>query len=116
MLDYSSLADRLAVRQATPRFQALLIGAFAVVALLLAAIGLYATLVLHRSFPAPGTRIRIAMGADHGSVYRLIKEPGLRSWPVGRRSARWPVWPRRGCCGDCSTGSARLIPRRSRSP
>src|SRR6202011_676388 len=59
------------------RFEAQLLTAFAIAALLLAAVGLYATLseiVARRTFEIG---VRLALGAQPGNVFRFILKRGL---------------------------------------
>jgi putative ABC transport system permease protein len=72
LLELSSMEQRLAVTQSSPRFQLLLIGAFAGAALLLSAIGLYGTLAFTVRSRIKELGIRMAMGADQGMIYRLV--------------------------------------------
>ncbi len=68
---------------AQPRFQAVLIGAFAVVAFLLAAVSLYAVLsytVTQRAFEIG---LRIAVGASRSEVLRMILARGLSLAAIG---------------------------------
>jgi putative ABC transport system permease protein len=65
------------------RFEAQLLTAFAIAALLLAAVGLYATLsemVARRSFEIG---VRVALGAQPGDVFQFILRRGLAMTAVG---------------------------------
>jgi putative ABC transport system permease protein len=69
--------------QAGTRFSLLLIGAFAVIAALLAGIGLYgvlATVVRQRSAEIG---IRMALGAQPGNIFQLVVGQGLRLTAIG---------------------------------
>ena len=70
-------ADDLARITAQQRFQTLLIGAFAAIALLLAAIGLYALLSYMVVLRRPELALRIALGAQRANVLRLILGRGV---------------------------------------
>jgi putative ABC transport system permease protein len=66
----NSTADR--------RFQALLLGAFAVLALVLAAVGIYGVMAYGVAQRTHELAIRIALGAQHIDVFRLIVGQGMR--------------------------------------
>ncbi|HEV8600835.1 MAG TPA: ADOP family duplicated permease [Gemmatimonadales bacterium] len=83
MLELSSMEQRLAVTQASPRFQLLLIGAFAGAALLLSAVGLYGTLAFTVRSRVKELGIRMAMGADQGMIYRLVLRQGFVVLGIG---------------------------------
>ncbi|QNI34068.1 ABC transporter permease [Alloacidobacterium dinghuense] len=71
-------ADMMNQAASQPRFQTLLLSGFAAVALLLAAIGLYAVLsymVAQRTFEIG---LRMAIGAQRTDVLRMILQRGLR--------------------------------------
>ena len=60
------------------RFQALLLGAFAVLALVLAAVGIYGVMAYGVAQRTHELAIRIALGAQHTDVFRLIVGQGMR--------------------------------------
>lgn len=63
---------------AVPRFNVQLIGLFALVALLLAAIGIYGVLAQIVTQRTPEIGIRLALGADKASVLRMVVGQGLK--------------------------------------
>ncbi|HET9948019.1 MAG TPA: ADOP family duplicated permease [Longimicrobiales bacterium] len=63
--------------RATPRFRTLLIGAFAAVAMVLAAAGLHGTLAHSVRRRQRELGVRMALGADRASVLRLVLRQGL---------------------------------------
>jgi putative ABC transport system permease protein len=67
------LADRQMVR---PRFNAALLGSFALIALILASVGLYAVISYAISSRAHEIGIRIALGADAVRVIRTVLSEG----------------------------------------
>ena len=70
--DMLGMRDRMGAARANPRFQSALIASFAVVAVLLAATGLFSSLshCVGRRRREPG--LRMALGADRGRVVRLV--------------------------------------------
>jgi predicted permease len=79
----STMADRGALAQITPRFQSMLIGAFAFVALLLAAVGLHGSLAHTVRRRQRELGVRMALGADRASVLRMVMRQGIRLSVVG---------------------------------
>ncbi len=69
--------------QAGTRFSLLLIGVFAVIAALLAGVGLYGVLATVVRQRTPEIGVRMALGAAPGSVFRLMIGQGLRLSAAG---------------------------------
>jgi putative ABC transport system permease protein len=76
--EVTSMENRMAETRATPRFQTLLMSTFAAVSLLLAAAGLYGSLAHAVRRRQRELGVRIALGADRGSVLRIVLAQGLR--------------------------------------
>ena len=72
------LGDRMSATRTTPRFQAMLIGAFALVAMLLAATGLYGSLTHSVGRRRRELGIRLALGADRAGVLWMVLSQGMR--------------------------------------
>ena len=75
---FKSYNEDLARVTAQQRFQTILLSAFAAIALLLAALGLYATLSYMFTQRRPELGLRIALGAPRGNVLQLMLFRGLR--------------------------------------
>ena len=87
---------------AQPRFQAVLIGFFAVCALLLSAVGLYSSMAYAVSQQTREIGIRLALGGAPGTVRREVLGSAMRIAAVG--AVRWRV-ARRGAAGRSSPTS-----------
>ena len=80
---FTSYGEDIARITAQQRFQTLLLGAFAAIALLLAGLGLYAVLSFMVSQRSSELGLRIALGAPRGNVLRLMLLNGLRMTSIG---------------------------------
>jgi ABC-type antimicrobial peptide transport system permease subunit len=72
------MTDRIAATHITPRFQAMLIGGFAFVALFLAAMGLYGSLAQAVRWRQKEIGVRMALGADRPVLLRMVLREGMR--------------------------------------
>lgn len=78
-----TLEETLAATVGRPRFTTLLIGMFAVLAVLIALVGLHGLLSYSVSQRAPELGIRKALGASEADLRRLVLGEGLRLTAVG---------------------------------
>lgn len=68
---------------ARPRFRAQLIGAFAALAVVLAAVGIFSVLMFTVQERAREFGIRLALGAQRSDVFRLVLSGGVRVTAIG---------------------------------
>ena len=78
-----AVRDLMASTRTSPRFQAMLIGSFAFVATLLAAVGLYGTMTHFVERRRRELSIRIALGANRDGVMRMVFGRGMRLTMAG---------------------------------
>jgi predicted lysophospholipase L1 biosynthesis ABC-type transport system permease subunit len=77
------LEDIAAQSVSAPRFAAWLVAAFAAIALLLAAVGAYGTVSLFVAQRTQEIGIRLALGAERGSIVRLVLRQGVLLAAIG---------------------------------
>jgi putative ABC transport system permease protein len=78
-----SMDQMLANQRAQPRFQTILMGAFASVALLLAALGIYGVNAYAVTQRRNELALRMALGASRGGVLRLVIGQGMLPTGIG---------------------------------
>ncbi|HJQ38483.1 MAG TPA: ABC transporter permease [Thermoanaerobaculia bacterium] len=81
--DVGTLDDAISQSVATPRFQAVLITSFGAIALLLAAIGLYALIAYQVQQRTNEIGVRMALGASASEVARLVLRRAARLAAIG---------------------------------
>jgi putative ABC transport system permease protein len=80
---FGVLSDLLALRESQRKFNALLLGSLAFIALLLAAVGIYGTVSYWVKQRTPEIGIRMALGADQQNIFRLVITRGMQFILVG---------------------------------
>jgi len=83
IFDVRTMADLMQASAAHQQFTMLLIGSFALVALILAAVGLYGVLYYVVSQRTNEIGIRVVLGATSGEVHRLILWQGMQPATAG---------------------------------
>ena len=81
--DLAPMQDLVEKAQAPTRFSLLLIGVFAVIAALLAGVGLYGVLSTVVRQRTAEIGVRMAMGAVPGNIFKLVVAQGLRLSAIG---------------------------------
>jgi len=81
--DVLTLDDRIDGILARPRFNASVVGAFALIALALAALGVYSVLAFSVLSRAKEVAVRMAVGADGGRVIKMVLQQGLTLAGIG---------------------------------
>jgi len=76
--DIQSMDDLLAVSVAQQRFDMLLLGSFAALAVALAGVGIYGMVAYRVNQRTHEIGVYIALGAQHGDVLRLVMKDGVR--------------------------------------
>lgn len=79
----TTLSQLLATAIALPRFQTLLLGIFAALAVLLAVVGVYGLMSYHVASRGPEFGLRLALGASAAGILRLSLSAGLRLIAAG---------------------------------
>ena len=83
LVNVRSMEENIATSVAQPRFRTWLIGIFAALALLLAAVGVYGVMSYSVTQRTNEIGIRVTLGAQPGDVFRIIVGEGLRLALVG---------------------------------
>ena len=81
--DVQTMDDLMAVSVAQQRFNMLLLGIFAVLALTLAGVGIYGMIAYRVNQRTHDIGVYIALGAQHRDVLRLVMKDGIRLTLLG---------------------------------
>lgn len=82
-IEVQPMADYVGEAQAQTKFSLVLIGIFAGVALILAAVGLYSVLSTTVRQRTAEIGVRMAFGAGHSSIFKMMVMQGLRLSALG---------------------------------
>jgi len=81
--DVATMEERLAAQTQQQRFQLILINIFAVLALILAAIGIYGVISYGVAQRRAEIAVRMSLGADRGAIFRMVVVRGALLTAVG---------------------------------
>jgi len=83
IFDVEMMRDRVEETWSTPRLMSVLLGAFSVLALTLALVGLYGVMAFDGLRRAREIGIRLALGARRGQIRRMMLQQGMRLLLLG---------------------------------
>ena len=83
LVNFRTMQDNIATSVSDPRFRTILLGIFAASALLLSVIGLYGLMAYSVNQRTSEIGIRLALGAQHADVTKMILRDGLKLVLIG---------------------------------
>lgn len=83
LAEYEPISKAIAEMSGGARFNAVLVGSFAAIAILMAVIGVYGVLAFAVSRRIPEIGIRIALGGERGRIFRLVLREGIFAVLIG---------------------------------
>jgi predicted permease len=83
VVDVQTMSGRMSASMARQRFSTIMLGAFAVFALILAVVGIYGVMSYLVTQGTHDVGVRMALGAERGSILRMVLQQGLELTAAG---------------------------------
>ena len=93
LTDVTTLTDLVRGSTEDERFRTTILSGFAMVALFLAALGIYGMLAYSVAQRVPELGIRLALGAQPGALFAMVVREGMRPVAIGGAAGIAAAWP-----------------------